>query len=272
MGRIKKKQIWFTDLSEDQTISVTGTGCALNCRHCNKKFLKPMSLIGARIKPNVKSILISGGCDKDGKVPILRFSNEIKKLKCKYKINAHVGLVSKEEAKIISSMVDVVSADFVTEPRIIKEIYKSEKKLDDYYESIRALQKNVSVFPHLTLGLWKGNISWEYDAIEMLIKKLGFRKIVFNVFITTPGTELAYQNPPPITQIEKYFWFLEKNYPLLDKRFGCMRPGGEYREKIDELALLSGFKVITKPGNKTVQLAQNLNYQIFWQNQCCIFQ
>lgn len=267
MGRI----ISFTDLSANQSLSVTGRDCALNCRHCNKKFLKPMCRFGEKLKPKITSILISGGCDKDGKVPILKFTKEIKQLKSTYKINAHVGLVDSEEAQKIARIVDTVSFDFVSEPRIIKEIYKLDKKLTDYYQSLRNLQKVVEVYPHITLGLWKGRINWEYEAVDLLVKKFGFGKIIFNVFIPTAGSELERQEPPTITSLDKYFQYLKINYPRLDKRLGCMRPGGKYREKLDELALLSGFKVITRPSKKVIELAQNLGYKIFWQGQCCTF-
>jgi uncharacterized radical SAM superfamily protein len=269
MGRIKK--IYFTDLSANQTLSVTGSGCALSCNHCNKKFLKSMSGLNNEIKPGIKSILISGGCDKEGKVPLLGFAKEIKKLKNKYKINAHVGLVNRQEAKKIARLVDVVSFDFVTELKIIKKIYHLNKNLNDYYESLAELQKEISVFPHLTLGLWQGKISWEYHAIELLIKKFNFQNIVFNVFIPAPGTELEQQKPPSIKSIEKYFYYLEKNYPKLDKRLGCMRPGGKYRDELDKMAVLTEFKVITRPSRQAVKLAKNLGYQIFWQDQCCVF-
>ena len=269
MGRIKS--IYFTDLSANQTLSVTGVGCALNCRHCNKKFLKSMSGFDDKIKPRTKSILISGGCDREGKVPLLGFAKEIKKLKDKYKINAHVGLVNQEEAKKVAQLVDVVSFDFVTEPKIIIKTYKLNKKLDDYYKSLAALQKEISVFPHLTLGLWQGKISWEYQAVELLVKKFNFKNIVFNVFIPTPGTELKKQSPPLIESVEKFFHYLENNFPKLDKRLGCMRSGGKYRDELDQAAMLTGFKVITRPSRQTIMLAKKLNYQIFWHDQCCVF-
>ena len=269
MGRIKK--IYFTDLSANQTISVTGNGCALNCRHCNKKFLKSMSGLDDEIKPGIKSLLISGGCDREGKVPLLGFAKEIKKLKNKYKINAHVGLISREEAKKIVRLVDVVSFDFVTEPKIIKEIYHLNKKLEDYCESLVALQKEVVVFPHLTLGLWQGKIDWEYQAVELLVKKFSCQNIVFNVFLPTPGTEISLQKAPPIKSVEKYFHYLEKNYPKLDKSLGCMKPGGKYRDELDKIAVSTGFKVITRPSIQAIKLAKKLNYQIFWHDQCCVF-
>lgn len=269
MGRIK--YIHFTDLSANYSISVTGKSCALNCQHCNKKFLGSMGSLDGIIKPGIKSILISGGCDGSGKVPLLRFAKKIKVLKDKYKINAHAGLVSKSEAKVIGSLVDIVSFDFVCKREIIREIYKSDKKPLDYYRSLTWLQKESTVVPHLTLGLWRGRIDWEYKAVNILVNKFNFPKIVFNIFIPLPGTELANQQFPTIKSIKDFFIYLKENYPKLDKRLGCMRSGGLYRSKVDQLALLSGFNVITKPSVKTVLLASRTDCQIFWHDQCCVF-
>lgn len=230
-----------------------------------------MSRLDSFIRPEVKSILISGGCDKHGKVPILKFAQKIRSLKDKYKINAHVGLVNKEEAQKIRSLVDIVSFDLVTEPKVIKEVYQLNKKLTDYYKSLKWLQKEVPVIPHLTLGLWQGKIRWEYKAVDLLVKKFHCRIIVFNVFIPTPGTGLARQKPPSISSVRKYFTYLEKNFPKLDKRLGCMRSGGWYRDRLERRALLSGFKVITRPSGKTVKLAYDLGFKINWDDQCCVF-
>jgi len=230
-----------------------------------------MKSLKGGIKPSVTSILISGGCDKNGKVPILDSATQIKKLKEKFKINAHVGLVSAEEAEKISLLVDAVSFDFVTEPKIIKRIYKLNKKVSDYYDSLSALAGVTKVFPHLTLGLWQGEISWEYEAVKILAENLKLKEIIFNIFIPAIGTEMEKQKIPSIASVKKYFLFLRKNYPYLVKRLGCMRPGGRYRSSIDKIALESGFKVITKPSKKIYKLAKDKNYQVLLQHQCCIF-
>ncbi|MEA3355177.1 MAG: hypothetical protein U9Q63_01695 [Patescibacteria group bacterium] len=271
MGRVNNKKIIFTDLSANESISVTGTSCALNCAHCNKKFLKHMKRLEEKINSSTTSILVSGGCDKEGRVPILNFPKQIKKLKEKYKINAHAGLVSDKEAKKIAPMVDAISFDFTTELNIIKKVYKLNKKISDYYHSMSALKNVTEVFPHLTIGLWQGKITWEYKAVKILVKEFKFKDLVFNIFIPAVGTEMENQKPPSISAVKKYFLFLQKNYPNITKRLGCMRPGGNYRNTIDKIAMKTGFKVITKPTRIIKEFAKKQNYQISLQHKCCIF-
>ena len=65
------------------SISLTDQFCELDCLHCNKTYLKQMlsiskynSLIDLALeleKKGIKGLLISGGCDKEGRVPIQKY-------------------------------------------------------------------------------------------------------------------------------------------------------------------------------------------------------
>ena len=64
-------------------ISITGSECALNCEHCNKKYLKGMkqilknrdleSFLIELSRNHGVGALISGGSELDGSVPLLNF-------------------------------------------------------------------------------------------------------------------------------------------------------------------------------------------------------
>ena len=72
-------------------ISITGTECALHCEHCSEKYLGGMKPIlnetdlEAFLLNHANSdgvgVLISGGCEPDGSVPLLRFLDTVKKVK-----------------------------------------------------------------------------------------------------------------------------------------------------------------------------------------------
>ena len=72
-------------------ISITGSECALDCEHCNKKYLKGMKpIISTKelerflfdlSKKSGVGALISGGSMGDGSVPLLNFLDTIKKVK-----------------------------------------------------------------------------------------------------------------------------------------------------------------------------------------------
>ena len=72
------------------TLSVTGTKCALNCRHCGGKYLKNMLDVSTRDrfrnvicrlrKRGMKGILLSGGCDLNGEIRFTHLAEEIRKV------------------------------------------------------------------------------------------------------------------------------------------------------------------------------------------------
>ena len=73
------------------SISITGSSCALKCKHCNGKVLdtmfpaltpKALFDLCAKLKDNrAVGCLISGGCLPDGSVPIGEFVDAIAKIK-----------------------------------------------------------------------------------------------------------------------------------------------------------------------------------------------
>ena len=82
-------------------ISITGSECSLHCEHCNEKYLKGMkpiltnydleSFLMEHSQNNGIGVLISGGCDPDGTVPLKNFLDTVKKVKKKSNliINTH---------------------------------------------------------------------------------------------------------------------------------------------------------------------------------------
>ncbi|MFH0818052.1 MAG: radical SAM protein, partial [Candidatus Micrarchaeota archaeon] len=114
----------FVFPSKTKAISVTGRACSLNCAHCNKHYLGKMTpLESFGNEKDVKSILVSGGCNMDGGVPLLEFKEELVKLKEKYRIIAHTGLISAKKAKRIREIADVVSFDLPPSTNAIKEVF-----------------------------------------------------------------------------------------------------------------------------------------------------
>ena len=110
------------------SISITGKGCSLNCKHCGGKILKtmipaetPERLVETlhRIKnQGAVGCLISGGCLPNGSVPIDRFIGAIAEAKkLGLKVVVHTGLVNLETAeKLKEAGVDVVSIFAIAPP------------------------------------------------------------------------------------------------------------------------------------------------------------
>ena len=260
------RTIEFVYPIKTKAISLTGEECALNCAHCNKHWLKGMSL--PEIDENTKSCLISGGCDINGRVPLTENLELIKKLSKKTKLIAHTGLISEEDVKKIAPFIDSVSFNLVGDNETIREVFGLEKTVDDFIESYLAIKKWVKVFPHITIGLHAGKINGEYKALELL-KKFGTEAIVFNVFIPTPNTKYADKKPPRIEEVLRIISHARVEFPDALLVLGCMRPGGKYRRELDE-RVIGMVNRIVMPADTAKKRAKDLSYEIKRFEECCI--
>src|SRR5512135_2130732 len=93
-------------------ISITGTHCQLLCGHCKGKLLESMipaknpeaflKTVDELHLKGAHGILVSGGANHEGEVPLRRFIPSIKEVKEKYpelKVIAHTGLLQEETAR-----------------------------------------------------------------------------------------------------------------------------------------------------------------------------
>lgn len=266
-------QIEFDIPVKTKAISVTGNHCELKCAHCNGHYLGQMADIKdwrAEIGPDTTSYLISGGCDKNGKVPILRHLPLLQKMKqSQRRTNLHVGLLDKDEIEQISKVADVVSFDFVGDDVTIKEVYGLDKKVVDYINVYQALQKKIKVIPHICIGLRGGQISGEYKALELL-RELGPEGLVFIVLAPTEGTLWANKTPPAIDDVVQVLCQAREMFPKVPIHLGCMRPRGSYRSRLDYLAVRCGVNKIVQPTPDAIALAQELGLIIKRGEECCV--
>jgi uncharacterized radical SAM superfamily protein len=256
--------------SQTLPISVTGKYCALNCAHCGGHYLASMKTVeeAHRYLDSATSLLISGGCDHNGKVPILAKLGGIKALAPGRRLNWHVGLISEDEALAIAPFVHVISFDFVGDDRVIERVYKLKKTVRDYVETYRMLRKHFRVIPHITIGLDGGRIGHERKALEILAEE-GAEGLIFIVFIPTPGTEYALRPPPPVEEVASILAEARLLFPRTPIALGCMRPRGDYRRKLDPLAIMAGINRIVNPSKEGIQKAIELGLSLERTSECC---
>ena len=58
-------------------------------------------------------------------------------------------------------------------------------------------------------------------------------------------------------------------FPQVPLYLGCMRPGGRYRESLDQLALQAGINKIVQPVPALRQLASDLGLTVIRGEECC---
>jgi hypothetical protein len=267
-------RIEFSYPNETLAISTTNDNCNLSCAHCNGHYLKNMTPIdnyNAKIESkNISSILLSGGCSFEGDVPINRHLDTIKQLKEKgYKLNAHVGLMSKETIETVCEYIDIVSFDLVFDKDTIKEVYKIDKTKDDYIRVYESIKENTEVAPHICIGLKGGEIKGEYEIINYLSENPP-KKVTFIVLIPTKNTEYENVSPPDLQKVADVLCEARINLPNTEINLGCMRPRGQYRKELDELALMCGVNKIVLPSRSAKNKAIEMNMDTLETKECCV--
>ncbi|MEW5784013.1 MAG: radical SAM protein [Bacillota bacterium] len=253
-------------------VRTTAITCPLNCAHCGGHYLRGMvSVTKALIqqqKNRYKSFLVSGACNAQGRVPHREKWPEICALAARGELNIHSGLVGEEEAAELGKVARTISFDFVTDAETIREVYGLHASPEDYLRSYRLLRKRCRVVPHICLGLMGGRIKGEYRALEVL-KEEGVEAISFIVFRPTPGTALGHCPPPLLEEVARVLAFARVTFPNTPLYLGCLRPGGQYRQQLDCLALHAGINKIVQPAPAARRLAEKLELAVHRGEECC---
>jgi uncharacterized radical SAM superfamily protein len=215
------------------------------------------------------SCLISGGCDPQGRVPVLAHLERVRAWRDGRTLNWHVGFVSEEEMEVIAPLVDVVSFDFVGDDATIREVYGLERTVDDYIRTYELLRRHSRTLPHVTIGLRGGQLGHELRAFEFL-QELGVDGLVLLVFIPTRGTRYAYHQPPPVPVVADLLAEARIRFPNVPLFLGCMRPKGRYRAEIDPLAVKAGINVLVGPSRSAREIASHLGLRIRDSRECCV--
>jgi uncharacterized radical SAM superfamily protein len=193
-------------------ISVTGSHCDLLCGHCKGKLLEsmipaedPETFLQAaeRLRVNgANGMLVSGGADKQGEVPLANFIPAIKAIKEKdprFKIIVHTGLIRREIAKGLKEAgVDQILIDVIGDDDTIHEVYHLNKRVEDYEKTLWMLKEmGHRLAPHIIIGHHFGEIRGEWRALEM-VTRVGVETIVLVILKTLlPSGENHFKVPKP---------------------------------------------------------------------------
>lgn len=264
------------------TISVTGKGCTLNCKHCGGKTLNTMypattpkrlfELAVQLKKKGALGCLISGGCLPNGSIPLKRFVNTIEKIKHELGLTiiVHTGLIDFKTAKRLRNAgVDAALIDIIGSNRTIKEIYKLNKTVEAYEDSLKALHDSgISFVPHVIAGLHYGKLKGELHALKM-ISKYPPSALVLIALMPIHGTEMEHVTPPKPIDIAKVIATARLTFPQTPLALGCMRPKGKHRIETDILAIKAGVNAIAFPTEEAIEFTKKLGYKTAFSSLCC---
>jgi hypothetical protein len=264
-------------------ISVTGNHCALRCEHCNGKLLE--SMIPAedpeiflkvanqlRLKGDL-GILVSGGANKEGEVPLGKFIPGIKAIKEKdpqFKIIVHTGLVRKETARALKEAgVDQILMDVIGDDGTIREVYHLKKHVEDYEETLQMLKEmGHRLAPHIIIGHHFGVIKGEWRALEM-VTRVGVETIVLVVLKPLLAAEMRWTEiprPEETSRISAAARILNPDIPI---RMGCIRPAHPWKAEMEKGVILSGVNTIAYPLQGTIDYAREMGLETKFVEMCC---
>ncbi len=237
-GTVSYRDVTLSSIKDRfPAISITGTHCALHCEHCQGKLLESMipaedaetfSQTVERLRlQGALGILLSGGGNRNGEVPLEKFIPSIRKIKERdpsFKIIVHTGLIKRETAKDLKDAgIDQILLDMIGDERTIREIYHLKRRVEDYEETLFMLKAmGHRLAPHIIIGHHFGEIRGEWKALE-IITRVGVDTIVLVVLKPLVGKN-SYRIPQGsslwlefLTQRFPFAWVVS-GPPILQRR------------------------------------------------------
>ncbi len=266
-----------------QSVSVTGRRCLLMCEHCKGRLLESMHSattpeqllkLGESLYNNgCRGLLISGGSDLNGSVPLKPFIESISLLRKKFgmKIAVHTGLIDYQTARMLKEAgVESAMIDIIGDEETIREIYHLDKKPGDFEKALNNLiQAGLEVSPHIVVGLNKGMVKGELKALEMISKSKASNIVIVALKPLDPG-ELGNRVPKPL-EIGRIITIARLMNPMKKILLGCARPGGLHKVKTDLLAIKAGVNGIAFPTQEALNYAGKLGLKENFIGYCCSF-
>jgi lipoyl synthase len=264
-------------------VSVTGTRCDLRCGHCRGKLLESMipaedpetlfRVIDRLRSKGALGVLVSGGADKNGEVPLDKFIAPIKAIKemaPEFKVICHTGLVQKETARTLKKAgVDQILIDVIGDDDTIREVYHLNRTVEDYGKTLRMLKElGHRLAPHIIIGHHYGEIRGEWRALEM-VTRVGVETIVLVVLkpLLNPGRRpFKIPEPEEVSRISAVARILNPAVPI---RMGCIRPAHPSKGKMEKGCIDSGVNTIAYPLQGTIEYARKIGLETKSVEMCC---
>lgn len=265
------------------SISLTGTACALSCEHCKTAVLKGMAdltqfqgslfdLCVQLAQRGAQGVLISGGSDRRGRVPLLKHIPDLLRVRRELglKIRVHPGLPDEATcAALAGAGIDGAMVDIIGHEKTIREVYHLDAPVAEYEAALERLHRyGVPAIPHIILGLHFGRMLGEWRALEM-IAAYPPKLLVLVILMPLTGTPMAGVTPPSFAEIGGFFELARKTLPQTPIMLGCARPLGALKARIDRLAVDAGFNGIAYPADGIAAYARGRGLAVQFVNACC---
>jgi uncharacterized radical SAM superfamily protein len=262
-------------------LSITGNTCACRCEHCDARLLQTMlpaetpekmcGLVDRLIERGCRGILVSGGADCRGEVPLGDFTGAILYAHKKgLKVLVHSGIIQKETAlRLKDCGVDQVLMDVIGHEQTIRDVCHLDRSPEDYLRSMMICRDARLAFaPHVVIGLHFGQILGEYSALRM-IQEAQPKTLVLVILRPTAGTGMSAVSPPQLSEVEEVLSAARIWNPDIFLSLGCAKPSGEYKHQVEKLAIDCGFNGIAFPSDVAIEHACRRGLLPVFNEQCC---
>jgi uncharacterized radical SAM superfamily protein len=262
-------------------ISVTGRDCDLGCDYCKGHYLEGMipvdsgehflELARELEDKGARGFLLSGGCDREGKVPLQDFLGAVAMIKSEttLAVNVHTGLLDNlEEARaLVLSGADCLSVDIVQDPELITKRMHLDRRPEDYERTLELLfaAGAAKVVPHVCIGMSGTSTVGELSALR-LISRFPVSSVVLLSFLPARGTPMFTEDRP---DSEHVLEVAKAAIGMVDAPIimGCMRPRGDWKLEVE--LLNSGIRALAMPSQQTVRWAEENSIEVEWREECC---
>lgn len=250
--------------------SVTGERCELQCDHCRGRYLRGMRAVSgpgdliseARqlAASGGQGLLLSGGCDARGRVPLRPFLGAVREIKetTGLTVNVHPGLVDAPLAReLLASGADVFSVDVLQDRQVISEQLHLDASPDDYRRTLELLAPG-KVVPHVCVGLQSEE--GERRTLDLLSGAIISALVVLGLMAPGGGREVSP---------ERLVRFVREAVSTVDAPvlLGCMRPRGRPEAEIE--IIKAGVAGVVNPSPAAAEWARSSGYEIAERQACC---
>ena len=263
--------------------SVTASGCALMCDHCQAKILEPMipatspEMLERKVRDmiatqDLQGFLLSGGSTRRNEIRYERYLPVLERLKRGFphlKIAVHSALLDAPRAHALAAAgVDTVMMDVIGSADTIREVYHLERPVEDFETTLAALcQTSMEVVPHIVIGLHYGRILGEPAALDIVSRHRvhSLVLVVIMPFYAKPGTFAT----PATSEVGRIFLEARERIPDRQVLLGCARPPGMHRRVTDAYAVMAGLDGIAFPAEGTLAVARAIGRPAAQAHPCC---
>lgn len=264
------------------SLSITGTSCSLKCEHCNGRLLTGME---PTLTPDVlfercreikslggEGVLISGGSNSTGHVPLDHFGETIRRIKQELdlRVVVHTGLVTRKTAHLLAeAQIDAAMLDIIGDADVSSRVYHISEGPRKMRESLDVLEEHsIPTVPHILVGLDYGRLLGEIEALQIIAQGAP-SAIVIIALSPVRKSPMEKVAPPTPNEIGRIMTIARLGFQDVPVLLGCARPKGQHKIDTDYFAVKSGMNGIALISQEGVDLAKRLGLTPIFEDVCC---